>query len=559
MIESRTGGNPFFVEEIVQTLVENGHLTGERGAYRLDSELEGLDLPPTVQAGLAARIDRLPHREKTLVQMMSVVGQEISAPLLSAVADLDEVEMADAVAVLESGQWVIPHDASGRREYQFKHPLTQEVAYGSQLSHRRERAHRRVAAAIEQTYPETLDERAALLAHHSEAAGERLQAAGWHARAAAWAAVGSPVDGMRHWRRVRHLTNELEASPERDDHAAKARMGMISLGWRLGMSPEERAGIHAEAQADAERLRLDLFYAGTLMHSGREREGLEGFREATRRAVAAGDAGFALTAVTGIAYASWVAGSVFEGAEAADQAIALVNGDPTAGSGLAFVCPLAHAYHSLGMCRGYAGDLERSRQDFARAIELARAYDDPQTETASYANLSLLEASLELHEEALATATRGLALARRTGDLVHVIACTVPSAVAEAGLGRFEDALARAEADLSTVRQQQIGLYFEPILLSTIARSQLGLGEPDAALVAAEEAVAITDARGLATCALAAPITLAQVLLATRSDAGDRIESILDRALETARASQAPVFETQILAQLDALARSEER
>ncbi len=205
------------------------------------------------------------------------------------------------------------------------------------------------------------------------------------------------------------------------------------------------------------------------------------------------------------------------------------------------------------LCRGYAGELDRARQDFARAIELARDYDDPLTESASHANLALLEASIERYEAALEHATQGLALAERFGDVVHMIACSVPMALADVGLGRFADALARAEADLSTLRQQQIGLYFEPVLLATIARSRLALEEPDAALVAAEEAVAIAEARGLTTCALIAPITLAQILSTTRSDAGDRVESILAAALHTARASRAQVFEARIQRQLAAL------
>ena len=134
LVDARTGGNPFFIEEIVQALVENGHLTGTRGEYRLGIVPEGLVLPPTVQAGLAARIDRLPMREKALVQTMSVIGQEIPWPLLQEVSDLDANELAQAVSVLESGQWVIRRGSRGRREYVFKHPLTQEVAYGSQLS-----------------------------------------------------------------------------------------------------------------------------------------------------------------------------------------------------------------------------------------------------------------------------------------------------------------------------------------------------------------------------------------------------------------------------------------
>jgi hypothetical protein len=100
MIAARTRGNPFFIEEIVQALVENGYLAGTRGKYELASELDGLVLPATVQAGLAARMDRLPRREKALVQTMSVIGGEIPGPLLSEVCELGARELADAIDVL---------------------------------------------------------------------------------------------------------------------------------------------------------------------------------------------------------------------------------------------------------------------------------------------------------------------------------------------------------------------------------------------------------------------------------------------------------------------------
>ena len=164
---------------------------------------------------------------------MSVIGQEIPEELLSEVSDLGERELAEAVQVLAESQWVIPRGSSDRREYVFKHPLTREVAYGSQLSQWRVRAHRKVAAAIERAYPEALEERAALLAHHCEAAGNTLVAAEWHARAAAWAEVASPADCIRHWRRVRHLTNDLEPSPEIARLAARARLAYSACpgGW----------------------------------------------------------------------------------------------------------------------------------------------------------------------------------------------------------------------------------------------------------------------------------------------------------------------------------------
>ncbi len=554
-IEKRAGGNPFFVEEIVQVLAENGHLSGARGEYRLTAELDALVLPPTVQAGLAARIDRLPTREKRLLQTMSVIGDEIPETLLSEVSDLAESQLDDAVEALATAQMVIRQGSGPGREYVFKHPLTQEVAYGSQLSQQRARAHHTVAAAIERTFPDRLDERAGLLAHHCEAAGDTLTAAGWHARAAAWGALGSPADAIRHWRRVRDLTAGLAASPERDELAATARIGVLSLVWRLGISPDETALIHAEALADVERSPGDLWYAGSLMHSGRELEGLDAFRRVSRQACESADSGRALTASMGVAYASWMAGSLSEAVETIDRALPLAVGDPMTGSGLAFVCPLAHAYGHRGHCRAYLGELEQAYDDFDRAIALAHERNDPEVESAAYAKLALLQADLGDYESALGSAALGLEIADRSGNLVHIIANDVPAAVAAAGVGRFADALVAAESNLATIREHRIGLYFEPVLLATIARSKLALGDCDDALTAAEEAVAITDRRGLTTCALAAPIALAQILTATRgAAAGERIDAVLTGAMRIAIASGARVFEPQIQCELAALA-----
>ena len=555
LIEARTRGNPFFIEEIVQALAENGHISGARGRYRLAARLDGLALPATVQAGLAARIDRLPRREKALVQTMSVIGSEVPEPLLRAVADLSESHLAEAVDALAGAEWVVAGGSSDSREYAFKHPLAQEVAYRSQLSGQQARTHTAVAAAIERTYPDGLDERAALLAHHCEASGDMLAAAGWHARAATWAEVASPADSMRHWRRVRDLTRDLEASPERDELATKAGAGILSLGWRLGISPEESAALHAEG-SDAERVSRDLYYAGSLMHSGREREGLDGFRETARQALAAGDRGRTLTASTGVAYANWIAGSLREAAELIDRALALAGGDPSTGSGIAFVCPLAHAFGDRGRSIGYMGELDAARRDFHRAIGLARDYDDPETESAAYANLALLEAEAGDVEAARDNAANGLAIAEPAANAIHIIACTTPAALAEVRAGRFADALARAESNLATVRRLGIGLYYEPLLLATIARAELALANPGRALAAGEAAVEIMDARGLRTCALLAPITLARVLLASQgAGAADRIATVLARALAVARESHARLYEPPIHRELAALAR----
>jgi class 3 adenylate cyclase/tetratricopeptide (TPR) repeat protein len=554
MIDARAAGNPFFIEEIVQTLAENGHLVGARGSYELAAELDGLVLPATVQAGLAARIDRLPAREKALVQTMSVIGTDIPGALLSAVSDLAESQLGEAVAALAGAEWVVP-DASGEG-YAFKHPLAQEVAYASQLSERRARAHQTVAAAIARAYPDGLDERAALVAHHCEAGGDELGAAEWHARAAAWAEAAAPADSMRHWRRVRDLAADLDASPQRDALIAKAGLGVLSLSWRLGITPSEAAAIQAEEHGDVERVRRDLYSAGSLMHGGREREGLDGFRRARREALATGDSERVLTAAAGVAYANWIAGSSSEAVETLDHALALAGDDPTIGAGITFVCLLAHAVQSRGQGIGYMGELEQARRDFARGIQLAREHNDPQTESACHANLALLEADAGRIAAARRNAALGLAIAEPAGDTVHAIACSTPAAVAEAAAGRFADALAGAASNLEAIREHRVGVYYEPLLLATMARCELALGDAEAALSSAEEAVAIMDDRGLTTCALRAPIALAQVLAATQgASAAERIDTVLTRALGVARRSGARLFEPHIEREREALAR----
>ena len=175
-IHVRTGGNPFFVEEIVQSLVESGQLEGERGAYRLTSRVADLTIPPTVHAVLAARIDRLVERDKRLLQIASVIGREVPESLLSDVAELPGPELASALASLQRGEFLLQHVLYPEAEYLFKHALTLDVAYSSQLAEPRARLHANVARAAEDRARDRLDELSGLLAHHWEAAGDMATA-----------------------------------------------------------------------------------------------------------------------------------------------------------------------------------------------------------------------------------------------------------------------------------------------------------------------------------------------------------------------------------------------
>jgi class 3 adenylate cyclase/tetratricopeptide (TPR) repeat protein len=162
-----TQGNPFFLEESVRSLVETGALVGERGRYRLERDLLTVQVPPTVQAVLAARIDRLAPKDKTLLQAAAVIGKDVPRALLEAVAGVAEETLRAGLAGLQAGEFLYEVRAFPEAEYTFKHALTAEVAYASLLLEQRRDLHVRVVTAIERLYPDRLAEHAARLAHHA--------------------------------------------------------------------------------------------------------------------------------------------------------------------------------------------------------------------------------------------------------------------------------------------------------------------------------------------------------------------------------------------------------
>src|SRR5213594_2748624 len=184
-ILERTGGNPFFTEEVVQALAASGSLVGARGAYRLTAPIDALALPATVQALLAARIDRLGEPVKHLLQSAAVIGKQFDEALLREVCGLvDEHDLDAALRALQEEDFLRLVTLSPQPEYAFKHPLMSDVAYRSQLGERRAQLHAAVATALEKLKADRLGEYASLIAHHWEASGMRFEAARWKRRAA---------------------------------------------------------------------------------------------------------------------------------------------------------------------------------------------------------------------------------------------------------------------------------------------------------------------------------------------------------------------------------------
>lgn len=191
LLIERTAGSPLFLEESVRTLVETRALVGERGAYRLVGAPDTLQVPATVQAIIASRIDRLEPPEKRLLQAAAVVGTHVPFELLRAVADIADDALKRSLAQLQTAEFIYEAQLFPDLEYAFKHALTHEVAYGSVLQDRRRALHTAIVEAIERLYPDRLLEQVERLAHHAAKSGVLPKAIRYLREAGSKAAGGS--------------------------------------------------------------------------------------------------------------------------------------------------------------------------------------------------------------------------------------------------------------------------------------------------------------------------------------------------------------------------------
>jgi class 3 adenylate cyclase/predicted ATPase len=251
LLIERTEGNPFFLEESVRALVETGVLAGEPGAYRLTRPLPDIAVPATVQAVLAARIDRLPPDAKRLLQTAAVIGTEVPCPLLQTVADLPPETLHRSLAQLQGAEFLYETHLFPERVYTFKHALTQNVAYQSLLTSTRQQVHQQIAQALETLFPETAETQPELLAHHyTEAALPEPSVAYWLRAGQRALARSAYLEAVSHVTTGIELLTTLPETPARTQQA-------LTLYIVLGAALQVTQGVaapeveHAYTQAYA--------------------------------------------------------------------------------------------------------------------------------------------------------------------------------------------------------------------------------------------------------------------------------------------------------------------
>jgi len=370
-IAERAAGNPFFVEEMVRELTERGVLQGHTGAYVSTAEVGAATVPATLQAAIAARIDRLDPKAKRTLSAAAVIGSRFGLDLFTVlgvepvIADLLAVQLVDQVSFTRQPEFV------------FRHPLIRAVAYESQLKSDRAELHRRVAAAIESREPARAEENAALIAEHLEAAGDLHAAYGWHMRAAAWATNRDITAARLSWERAQRIADALPADdPNRTAMRIAPRTMLCGIAYRvhLQVAGNRFDELRELCTAAGDKSSLAIAMSALVLESvyqARVREGSQLASEAMAFIESIGDPTLTVGLSFMAIYAKAQSGEASDVLRWSQRVIDLADGDPAKGNFI-IGSPLALAFALRGLAR-YGLGRPGGRDDLRHGLALARS------------------------------------------------------------------------------------------------------------------------------------------------------------------------------------------
>ncbi|WNG95074.1 adenylate/guanylate cyclase domain-containing protein [Mycobacterium sp. ITM-2016-00318] len=411
-IAERSGGNPFFTEEMVRDLVERRVIGGERGAYICLGDGD-VAVPATVQATIAARVDRLDSAAKRTLNAASVIGTRFSRDLLAEIIDDDELP------TLIDAELIEPVTDSG--EFAFRHPLLRAVAYESQLRAGRAVLHRRIADAIEQRDAHSVDANAALIATHLESAGDLRAAFDWHMRAGGWSTHRDIRAARMSWQRAVGVADEMPAeAPERPAMRIAPRTLLCATIWRVGgeLADVRFDELRELAMQAGDNRSMAMGMTGLIQmlnFHGRFTEASDLATEYVSVLESFGDPELTVAMLLPPILTKWNAGEIRESLRLCEYGIELSGGDPSfgaliIGSPLAFMLALRA---SARCCFGIPG----WRDDFDQAVDMARKVDQFSfCGVVQFKYISVLNWALEPDDEALRETTEALDIARHGAD-----------------------------------------------------------------------------------------------------------------------------------------------
>jgi class 3 adenylate cyclase len=416
LVAHRAGGNPFFAQEMVRELAERAVIEGDRGGFSRRTDLAEVTVPASLQATIAARIDRLDPDAKKTLNAAAVIGSRFTPELLAAVGNAPVLDALLRAALIDQVRF------TPGAEFAFRHPLIRTVTYESQLKSDRARMHRRLAAAIEAREPESADQNAALIAEHLEAAGDLRDAYGWHMRAATWATYRDIAAARRSWESATEIADALAADdPDRAAMCIAPRTMLCGIAWRVHVNNvgDRFNELRELCSAAGDKASLAIAMAGLVVdHTFQDR-----VREASRlasEAIALIESIGNPTLTVGLSFtqmrAKSASGEWPEMLRLAQRVIDLANGDPSMGNFL-FGSPLALAFAQRAMAR-YALGRPGWRDDLRRGLAVAQGADSLSYVTVvSYVYTTGIPAgALRPDDSAVREIEDALAIAERSGD-----------------------------------------------------------------------------------------------------------------------------------------------
>jgi predicted ATPase/class 3 adenylate cyclase len=555
-IIERAQGNPFFLEELVNALIERGDFEGERGAYQIKGGIDAIPLPSTVQAVVSARIDRLGERAKTALESASVIGREFRRSTLAAVSELPADDLSEALSQLRQAELVYDLPPFDQGLHAFRHPLIQEVAYQSLLLERRRHFHGVVAQSIE-TSKERREEHSSLLAYHLEQAGENLKAAQQNMRAAMWVGANDPAQALRSWKKVRELLLDQPSTQAIDYLRMVANGQIVNFGWREGVSAdeaklyfEEATRLAVAAQDMRANALINAAYGRILANGGSADEYVQRILEAKALTDNGSDVSVQITLKAILCHALRLSGRMTDALqmniEATDRAHEIGKFDrQTLGFDIE-VWLMAMRGQTLVML----GRFDEARAFLDRVLQKAEGdVDAIHYVIPSLAYVDMAWANRD-PQMALEHAHRSFSLAIKSGNPYLRVYAQACRGLAHTIAGHIGLAIEDFTGALRLARSRKAGLENEARILADLAEAYRLSGDAATALDTADEAIKVAMARHARVPQCLARIVRAAILLGCKKPDQDAAGEELARAKQLMHDTGAYIFEPMI----DALA-----
>jgi adenylate cyclase len=529
-ITRRAQGNPFFLEELVQSIVEQ-EPESWTDVSRLASTTSASGLPSTVQAVVAARIDRLGERPRQMLQVAAVLGRGITSSALSKISGVQETDVEDALRQLRSTELLFEPSLSDGSVHEFRHPLIQEVAYDTLLRSRRKELHAKVAEVLEVELKDRLDESAGLIAHHLEQAGEIERSAQAHVRGAIWAGASDPAQALRSWKKVRELLKPQQSSQMTDYLLMMACGQVLNFSWREGIPATEAQPYFAEATQLAKSLGdmranalIHAAYGRLLAASGSADEYVAKVRQAEELSASKNDPSLKVTLKAVLGHALSHAGHL---ADALDMnAAAMKHAHETEKFDremLGFdIEPWLLAVRGLILVR--LARAEEARILFDRVLQMDPKTIDPIQHVIP--SIGYVELAWGNGDSGLASlhAERAFLLAEKSDSPYIRVYAHGCRGVAHILAERPSEAIEELRTGLEFARTRKAGLETEAKILTDLADAYRLTGDLDTALKTVDEAIEIAVARCTRVTECQARLIRARVLHDSRDSPATKKE-----------------------------------